>query len=50
MDGILDFYTAIAIFAAYAFPFLVVAWALENWWMRLSYFKRRNVLRKLGGK
>jgi hypothetical protein len=50
MNGILDFYMAIAIFAAYTFPLLVVAWALETWWMRLPRYKRNRILRKMGVK
>jgi hypothetical protein len=50
MDGLLDFYAAIAIFAGYALPFLVVAWALESWWMGLPRYQQRRILRKMGVK
>lgn len=50
MDGLLDFYAAIAICSAYAIPFLLVAWAVESWWVSLPYHKRRNIIRKIGGK
>lgn len=48
MDGLIDFYVAIAIFAGYAIPFVIVGWVLESWWLNLPTYKRRNILRKMG--
>jgi len=50
MNGLVDFYVAIAIFAGYALPFIIVGWVLESWWLDLPGHKRRNILRKIGVK
>ena len=50
MDGLIDFYVAIAIFAGYAIPFVIAAWVFESWWLNLPTYKRRNILRKIGVK
>jgi len=50
MDGLINFYVAIAIFAAYSLPFIVVAWVMESWWKRLPLYKRHSIMRKIGGK
>lgn len=50
MTGLLDFYVAIAIAAGCLIPVLLVAWAIEMWWVSLPDYKRRRIMRKLGAR
>lgn len=50
MNDLLDFCLALAIFAGYSLPLILVAWVLEIWWMGLPCYQQRRILRKMGVK